>query len=857
MAALPQAGVELVAKNFDQYIRQLKEIDKLQQQVFNTKYTGVESNLNQAGNAAKNYENKIRSGTKSTKDFGSVIAGAAGGGVVLLTNALIKLADTAVSSLGRIVSSGVMLNREFQQSSIVLGNVFGDLELGKAAVEEIVKAADQFRIDRGGATAFAQNILPRTGSLETFIELLRLTDIQSDTTGKSVSELEFSIREALSGDFVSLKDQFDIGNDVVNRIKELTPVLGADAALAQVLGEEFARLGKVNLEGTLTTQVKDLQSQFNQFAQIVGEPVFAELQEQLSGILAAIENQGPGVERLAVSFGEVVANVVEFVGTNLADFINNINFDEVNRGVDVVFAITEAFKSLFNIFRELQTTGVTDLLGGVISGDLLQIQRGLAQIKETDFDQFLSSVDTEIQRATSSFNDYTQRVEERLNAEKGATDAQKESINAILSSNNAVKQASVNLDAYNSVVQRAEDLQLSFARAAEDAARNLGRQQSKLADSQAKELDKLFQDQQSKLDDFNADRVDKIAKVEKDIAKAQDDANKRQIKQQQDTQRKLLQDIEKFNLSKIQSERRFSLDERRLRAEGDILGLQNLREDFALQQQENQENFNLDQRQNKQNTQDSIRQEQEKTQERQAELQQRLDDLKVSLEEERAELLTSFDTQEQELRAKQLEQRNQLLQSYAEQQEDARINQQRQLEDLGRSLARQKDITSEGVLAVSGEIEKIFGQEGVADTIFGGFTTRTESEFTDLFTNITDIVTKAQEKIQTTSQSFIPPLLRNTQNPNLPIRLPGFDDGGIVPGRRGSPQAILAHGGETVLPTHKITAPVIPAQRVDVAMSGGFNITGGEIAGREATQAAIKDMVEMFEIAINRVSARA
>lgn len=34
-------------------------------------------------------------------------------------------------------------------------------------------------------------------------------------------------------------------------------------------------------------------------------------------------------------------------------------------------------------------------------------------------------------------------------------------------------------------------------------------------------------------------------------------------------------------------------------------------------------------------------------------------------------------------------------------------------------------------------------------------------------------------------------------------RLLGFDDGGVVPGPKGSPRLILAHGGETVLPTHK------------------------------------------------------
>lgn len=35
------------------------------------------------------------------------------------------------------------------------------------------------------------------------------------------------------------------------------------------------------------------------------------------------------------------------------------------------------------------------------------------------------------------------------------------------------------------------------------------------------------------------------------------------------------------------------------------------------------------------------------------------------------------------------------------------------------------------------------------------------------------------------------------------LHLPGFDTGGVVPGPVGAPKLIVAHGGETVLPTHK------------------------------------------------------
>ena len=42
--------------------------------------------------------------------------------------------------------------------------------------------------------------------------------------------------------------------------------------------------------------------------------------------------------------------------------------------------------------------------------------------------------------------------------------------------------------------------------------------------------------------------------------------------------------------------------------------------------------------------------------------------------------------------------------------------------------------------------------------------------------------------------------------------LPALDSGGIVPGPTGSDQLILAHGGETVLPTHKpgFGLPTVP-----------------------------------------------
>ncbi len=68
---------------------------------------------------------------------------------------------------------------------------------------------------------------------------------------------------------------------------------------------------------------------------------------------------------------------------------------------------------------------------------------------------------------------------------------------------------------------------------------------------------------------------------------------------------------------------------------------------------------------------------------------------------------------------------------------------------------------------------------------------------------------------------------------NLPESAGDFEHGGIVPGPRGSKQLIAAHGGETVLPTHKGS----------VGVGAGVNITVNGFIGSEAQLAAKLDQL--------------
>lgn len=158
----------------------------------------------------------------------------------------------------------------------------------------------------------------------------------------------------------------------------------------------------------------------------------------------------------------------------------------------------------------------------------------------------------------------------------------------------------------------------------------------------------------------------------------------------------------------------------------------------------------------------------------------------------------------------------------------------------------------------------MFGLDGVADSIMTGFADKTKSDFETLFDDLQKIIDDTKFKPPSPAPIPISPTgaLPGMGVGTLPGRIGGvqeFQEGGIVGGPIGQPQLAVVHGGETVLPTHKsyqMAAPIIPTGNLNVSMSGGFNISGGEQAGRAAVQAAMDEMTENFRIAVQRLARR-
>lgn len=858
MGRLDPAGVDLQAKGFKEYLSRLDRVEKKNREVFDQQFKGTKKSFDEVKRAAKAYEQQIESARKEQERF------------------------RREQEKSRIEQKKLATAQRRQRGLIVGGAALGAAALGTREIvrfgkESVNLAREQIRVEAQLATA-----IQSTGGAAG-ISSRELRNLASELQGVTNFGDETTIAaEALLLTFTN------IGRDVFPETVKLTQDMAT--ALRVDLSQAALQVGKAlndPVRGLTALRRANIQFTPEQEALVKGfvevndvasaqRVILAELNRQFGGSAVAARKADGGIIALGNSFGDLQ----EEVGTFLLAL--NQSADGTNRLIDFVDALTgslrglsaalgigdisdeiaglEADIAILEKFRDASEETAQTLSGGLETGasaiDILLGKIGLLDPEGdiAEFNQEIAELESQLEGLK------TQAVAEDT---EELTRAQENAANSTSNLNGELEENESNLNALSSALKRAEGLQLSFARAAEDATRKLERQQAKLARTQARDRDKLLIRQQKDLDkfeesrlkdleNFDKDRVKQIANAEKAIGKAREQAADDRLAAQKRLQLQLRQNEERFRLSQIQSERRFQLSDQRLRAEGDILALQELRENRALEVQEGQENFDLQQRQTKEGgkqiSDDRIREQQARLQELKVNLEQERKELEISLEEQRAELLAGFDEQLREQQIAQEEQRADLLRNFAEQQEDRRINQARQLEDLGRSLADQEDLTEVGAKAIADELEKVFGIDGSADTIFQGFSSRTESEFRDLFDTVSNI-TRSIPLGLGRGRGSSP---RGTGGSlDRPLQ---FQEGGVVPGPIGAPVAAVVHGGETVIPaTHQMVAPVIPSQNVNVSMSGGFNITGGEQAGEASVQMAVDEMTTSFEIAVRRL----
>lgn len=859
--ALEPAGVSLEAKGFANYISKLDAIEKKNRQVFDTRFKGTDKSFAQVTNAAKKYEKELKDLAQAEKKAtleAKKLAAAQKTAATVSKAAFLGTAAAAIAMTKQIATAAFELGKlgaQFEAQKTGLDNLatsFG--QSGSAIQKSIVKASKGTISDLKALQVANEALLLGVAKTpEEFDKFTRAALVLGRTVGISASESITRFTTALGRESLLRLDDFGVKAAQVNdEIKRL-----AQANLGKLPSElSKSERSAIFIEAALSITGENVR--------IIGEES-ATAAESFARMETASEN-------LKTNLGLVVSDLNKSLGITegITSALNRVSEDiKFFRGAQVGATLDEQIESTEIRIKILQKTiddvkkssekkGIFSFLGAGAETNARIIESGaekIAKLEENLKALNLQKLAEDQEKANDAFGAAEPKIENNTKAIK----------------------------AYENALKQAQNLQLAFAREGEDAARKLARanedltrkQQraiAKLEQKQVKDRDKLLNKQIKELDKFETDRFKQISKAEDAIRKERTQINEARKRDQAKLQRELRQAQDRFNLSRLQSERRFNLSEKRLRAEGDILAIQELRENRALERLEEKESFDLGQNQQKEDNKAQDRERRDDARKRVTDLEDNLNDLKSSFDNRRSELLKSFDTELEQQRQAQLEARVNQRQGFAEaaadraialqrEEEDRRISQRRQLEDLGQSLADQKDITAQGVNSIADEIERVFGLEGAASNIIVGFSKRSRSEFNDLIEN----VEKSFKKLQgIESRQRDRPLVTltgaGTSGTSFATPVSGvFDDGGVVPGPLGSPQVVLAHGGENILPTHKsfqATAPIIPSQDLNILMSGGLDITGDGQSNDAILQAATEEMTETIRLAVRRLARR-
>lgn len=288
---------------------------------------------------------------KSAKLSGVQI-GAISGIVQELTRRFINMAEQAARALLEVAKGGIELNKslellEIRTTAILEGNQVA----ARAFLETARKAAQELRLDYTELSELAVTILPDAKDLEVSAKLAGQTLLLARAIGADARRAQISIVEALAGQYVSIRRVLNLSSQQIEKIKELEPAIGRAAAISEVLGARLEAIGfdAEKIGDSFTGLFGLIQSEAKRIQQIFAEPIFEELKEQAQAFLEVLNEHRDDIERVAIAFGQLVASVVELIGSNLVEFLDSIDYQKLEDTADALNDVVDALGLLIDV----------------------------------------------------------------------------------------------------------------------------------------------------------------------------------------------------------------------------------------------------------------------------------------------------------------------------------------------------------------------------------------------------------------------------------------------------------------------------------------------------------------------------
>lgn len=350
------------------------------------------------------FNSALNRATDLTQRFGSVAQGAATGGMermsvgaIALGTALGNLAAQGLSKVVEgmygFVQSGFSFNNTIEQATAKLVAFTGSQEAAAEVLEMVRRRAANtpFAFDEMANSAASLAAISRsTGQdLESLIGIAERLAASNPSEG--LEGAAFALREAFSGDFMSLQERFNISKDTIARIKE-----------AGISVETFDLiLGELGITTELVTGLAEtLQGRWSTFMDSVTTraaafttPIFESFKTILQELQPLLDKSADGIDGFLNKLGSAVGQnilggwgllrdtIITFQQALAGDWVDNDIVHPLHRAAGIVGTVVGQFDLLGGAFNRLME-------GKPIDSYIDAIVRNIATMLGLNLDQF-------------------------------------------------------------------------------------------------------------------------------------------------------------------------------------------------------------------------------------------------------------------------------------------------------------------------------------------------------------------------------------------------------------------------------------------------------------------------------------
>lgn len=285
-------------------------------------------------------------------------------GTLTSTLASVGLASVGIEALGRAAvglgqSIGVGLNSEFENTAAAMQAFTKDSGVTADIMALVRKEADATPFSFRELSSAVGSLIPSAKQArEPLLDLTRTAEILAAShPEQGLSGAAFALREAVSGDFTSIVDRFDLPRQYINDLKQQgVPNLEIVRRAMQSMGYDIDLVG--NLSQTLSGRWSTFQDSIDGIRRRLSEPLF-DLAK--SGLIAAqdfLEKNQARIGEWADAAGQAIAATASAFGTGIGNILQALEplgqgllhaFDALKQG-DVAGALDAVWTGITTVF---------------------------------------------------------------------------------------------------------------------------------------------------------------------------------------------------------------------------------------------------------------------------------------------------------------------------------------------------------------------------------------------------------------------------------------------------------------------------------------------------------------------------